>query len=320
MNDRLILIFVLFVCVWNTKAQDPVFSQSFFIKQTLNPAFVGFQEETFIGAIHRTQWPTLDLKVDTDYVFFNTWKEDINSGLGISVMNQREQFTRYSLSQMNLSYAFRIQIDSDWYLRLALDAGLGFKSVAFQNLVFSDQFDIITGSISNTSADPSLFNDQVYYPDLSAGMMFNNESTWIGVSIKHLNTPNIAFSSNGSEPLPMFYSINAGYEFLLADFIDIDLFPYSTNILLSANYMQQGNLKRLDLTNVFIFEAINFGITAVTNPLKKNKNGKFLTGINLFTGMDIAPLKFGISYDFNTTNIMPTGGVYELSLIYQFEN
>ena len=39
-----------------------------------------------------------------------------------------------------------------------------------------------------------------------------------------------------------------------------------------------------------------------------------------FTGLQYTNFRFGISYDFNTSQIGRTGGVYELSLTYQFDS
>ncbi len=68
----------------------------------------------------------------------------------------------------------------------------------------------------------------------------------------------------------------------------------------------------------FVFDFF-FGISAATNPLKNTPNGNFLTSINAFTGLQYEHFKFGISHDFNVTGIGKTGGIYELSLGYQFD-
>jgi hypothetical protein len=47
-------------------------------------------ETTYAGILHREQWPDLDLKVDTDYAFPNTWSDQMNSGIGVSFKPERE--------------------------------------------------------------------------------------------------------------------------------------------------------------------------------------------------------------------------------------
>jgi hypothetical protein len=82
--------------------------------------------------------------------------------------------------------------------------------------------------------------------------------------------------------------------------------------------MQQGRYNRLDIGTSILFEKMFFGATAVTNPAKNGINSQLLTSINLFTGLQYDHLRFGFSYDLNTSKIGKTGGIYELSLTYQF--
>lgn len=314
-----LFILIIACCFYsNLRAQDPVFTQYFLIPETLNPGFSGFMETTYAGIIHREQWPDLELKIDTDYAFVNTWNENMNSGLGISVMNQRENITNYNFSQVNANYAYKVRVSDDWDFRPAVEVGFGFKSFAFQNLLLEDQINIGSGIINTNSIDPLLRNDKVSFFDVSAGMVFNTEDLWIGLSMKHLNKPNIAFSTNGNQPLATFFSLSSGYEFLLANYVDVIFFPYATKMFVTTNYMQQGRYNRLDIGTSILFEKMFFGATAVTNPAKNGPEGHLLTSVNLFTGLQYEHLRLGLSYDLNTSKIGKTGGIYELSLTYQF--
>jgi type IX secretion system PorP/SprF family membrane protein len=196
---RIKLFIIIISCCFYSKlrAQDPVFSQYFLIPETLNPGFSGFMETTYTGIIHREQWPDLDLKIDTDYAFVNTWNENMNSGYGISVLNQRENATNYNFTQINANYAYRVRISDDWDFRPAIEVGFGLKSFAFQNLLLEDQINIRTGIVNSNSIDPLLRNDKVGFFDATAGMVFNTQNMWIGLSMKHLNKPNISFTEDG---------------------------------------------------------------------------------------------------------------------------
>jgi type IX secretion system PorP/SprF family membrane protein len=317
---RLKLLFVILItCCFYTKtrAQDPIFTQYFLVPETLNPGFSGFMETTYTGIIHREQWPELDLRVITDYAFVNTWSESMQSGFGLSVLNQRENASNYNFTQINGNYAYRVRLNDNWYFRPGLEIGFGLKSFAFKNLLLEDQINI-NGPNNATSIDPLLANDKVTFFDFSAGMVFNTDDLWIGLSMKHLNTPNIALSTNGNLPLNTFFSLSSGYEFLLADYVDALFFPYETKIFVTSNYMQQGRYNRLDIGASILFEKIFFGATAVTNPAKNGMNNELLTSVNFFTGLQYENLRLGLSYDLNTTQIGRTGGVYEFSLTYQF--
>lgn len=318
MKIKLLFIIISFCIYSKAKAQDPVFTQYFLVPETLNPGFSGFMETTYTGIIHREQWPDLDLKIDTDYAFLNTWNENISSGYGISVLNQRENASKYNFTQINANYAYRVRINDDWYFRPALEVGFGLKSFAFQNLLLEDQINIRTGITNASSIDPLLRNDKITFFDASAGMVFNTDNMWIGLSMKHLNKPNISFSEDGNLPLNTFFSLSTGYEFLLANYIDVQFFPYATKMFVTSNYMQQGRYNRLDLGASILFEKMFFGATAVTNPAKNGFNSQLVTSVNLFTGLQYEHLRLGIAYDLNTSKMGKTGGVYELSLTYQF--
>jgi type IX secretion system PorP/SprF family membrane protein len=315
-----ILAIITFFCFFSkAKAQDPVFTQYFLIPETLNPGFSGFMETTYGGVIHREQWPDLNLKIDTEYAFVNTWSDRMNTGIGVSFMNQRENITHYNFSQINANYAYRVRISDNWYFRPAIEVGFGFKSFGFQNLLLEDQINIRSGIINTSSIDPLLLNDKVSFFDFTAGMVFNTEDFWLGISAKHLNKPNISFTETGNVPLDTFFSISTGYEFHLANFIDVSWFPYETRMLVTSNYMQQGRFNRLDLGTSLMFESMFVGATAVTSPSKNGQYSHLVSSINLFTGLQYENLRFGLSYDLNTSKIGKTGGIYELSLTYQFD-
>jgi type IX secretion system PorP/SprF family membrane protein len=309
-------ILILTACFcFKANAQDPIFSQYFLVPETMNPGFSGFEEATYMGLIHRTQWPHLDLKIDTEYAFLNTWVETMNSGIGFSILNQHESNTNYNHLQINLNYAYIVRLDNDWYFRPAIEVGFGRKSFNFRNLILADQININSGSINPNSIDPFALNDNrnINFLDFTAGFVFDKKNTrndtdlWIGAAIKHLNRPNISFVDNGNVPLDIFYSLHANYKFPYFDYNDM---------MISANYMQQGAYNRFDIGTTLWLEKLFLGAMAVTNPNKNNSNSHILTSINALAGLEFERWRFGVSYDFNTSNIGRTDGVFELSITY----
>jgi type IX secretion system PorP/SprF family membrane protein len=133
-------------------AQDPIFTQYFLVPETLNPGFSGFEDSSYFGLIHRTQWPSLDLRVDTEYAFFNSWIENIG-GVGFSILNQHENNTNYNHLQGNVNFAYHVQLANDWFFRPAIEVGFGTKSFNFSGLVLGDQININSGTINSNSAD-----------------------------------------------------------------------------------------------------------------------------------------------------------------------
>lgn len=314
-----ILTWALLLSFTVAKAQDPIFTQHYMAPQANNPGFTGFMETTYAGVLHRTQWPDSNLKITTNYAFLNMWVEDMNSGIGGSFLNHRESFTNYNFSQVNVSYSYRVQLDDDWYFRPALEVGFGSKSYGFQNLILEDQLNIGTGTTDATSIDPLALNNKVSFMDVSAGALFNNEEAWVGVSLKHLNKPNISFTQAGNLPLDMFFSMTAGYQFKVADYFTASFLPYDTKMLVLGNFMRQSQYNRLDFGTQVIIGPAYFGVVAATNPGRKSNESHLITSLNLLAGLQYEHFRFGYSYDINTSGIGRTGGVHELGLTYQFD-
>ena len=296
-------------------AQDPIFTQFFQIPETINSGFTGAYESTKAGVIHRVQWPGLDFSVNTQFAHIDNWFEEIRSGLGISILNHKETQTRYNFTQVNFNYAYEVKLNDTWFFRPSIAVGVGSKNFGFQNILLEDQINIFSGIISTTSIDPSILEDNVRFFDYSASVLFMKERSWIGATIRHLNKPNISLVYNENAALDMFMSVHGYLE------LPILKRDYSSRFYLTANGMKQGEYNRLDFGSQYVYdERFSFAILAATNPIRVNPNSHFLTSINTVFGMAYEGWKFGYSYSFNTTDIGKTGGVYELSISYDFEN
>lgn len=183
----------------------------------------------------------------------------------------------------------------------------------------SHQENISSGSVLLSSIDPLAYNDKTTYNDFSAGMVFNNESFWFGLSMKHLNRPNISFVKNPDAKLERFFSFNTGYEIRLSDHFDLFNLPYETSLLIASNYMQQGDFNRLDLGASLLFERLILGATVVSNPNKINSKSHLVTSLNFLMGLQYEKFRFAFSYDANVSRIGQTKGIFEFSLTYQFD-
>ncbi len=305
----------LLLLIVTAQAQDPIFTQYFMIPQSINPAFTAFMETTSVGVMHRSQWPDAKLKINSSYAFLNTWAEDWQSGFGVSFLSQRESFTDYSLNQVNVSYAYRVQISDFWYFHPAIEIGYGSKSYGFQNLILEDQINIGNGTVDPTSDDPLALNNKASYMDIGAGFRFNNENSWIGLSLRHLNKPEISFTQAGNVPLDMFFSISGGYQIPMPN----NIFPFDSRLQVTANYMQQSRFNRFDLGAGLIFERFFLGAIAATSPSRSSDNAPLLTSVNPYLGIQYEHFKVGYSYDVMLNNMGRSGGIHEFTLLYQFD-
>ena len=121
-----VLIFI-FAAFLKSYAQDPIHTQFFMIPETLSSSFTGAKKSTRAGIIHRTQWPGLNLSLNTQFAFVDNWFEEVKSGIGISVLNHQETTTRYNFTQVNLNYAYHFQISDEWNARPSISCRYGTK-------------------------------------------------------------------------------------------------------------------------------------------------------------------------------------------------
>ena len=310
---KYIVILTVLACV-KAYAQDPIHTQFFMIPETLSSSFTGAKQSTRAGIIHRTQWPGLNFSLNTQFAFFDNWLEEVNSGIGISVLNHQETTTRYNFTQVNLNYAYQFPISSEWNARPSISFGYGSKDFGFQNLLLEDQINIFSGIINNASIDPIDLNESVRFIDFSASVLFNSENSWVGLTFKHLNKPNISMQFDGQDNLEMFMSLHGSV------YIPTGGYRNDNKLFVLANAMQQGDYNRFDLGAKYQMDNFSFALLAASNPNKVDPNSHFLTSVNAFMGLDWEGFRFGYSYDFNMTEIGRTGGVYELSISYDFFN
>lgn len=310
-----IIFLITFVSFFKGVSQDPIHTQFFMIPETLSSSFTGAKQSTRAGIIHRVQWPGLNFSINTQFAFVDNWFEEVNSGIGISVLNHKETTTRYNFTQVNLNYAYRFPISDEWNVRPSLSVGYGAKDFGFQNLVLEDQINIFSGIINVNSIDPINLNESVRFIDFAASVLFNNENSWVGFTMKHLNKPNISMVEDGQDNLEMFFSVHGSL------YIPFGNYRNFNKLFILANGMKQGAYSRFDLGAKYEMDnRFSFGLLAATNPIKTSSESHFLTSVNAFVGMDWEGFRFGYSYDFNVTEIGRTGGVYELSISYDFLN
>jgi type IX secretion system PorP/SprF family membrane protein len=317
MKRFILLLFV--VTSLQNYSQDVIFSQNFLVPETLNSSFTGAIRSTKTGAVSRSQWRNSTLKTTSNFAFIDSWFEGFKSGLGVSFLNQKESGSSYTFNQVNLNFAMAFEISDTWYFRPSISAGLGTKNYGFQNLLLEDQIDVNNNIINTASIDPTLLRAQRSFLDFSTSVLFNNEDSWIGLTLKHLNKPNISLTQNGEVPLDVFLSVHTKYYLPLLENYST-WFASKSKIYVLSNYMQQGSYNRFDLGLQYIFEdQMSFGMMVATIPSKNTEATSTINSISTFAGIRWQGFRFGYSYDINTTALVNTGGIHEFSVSYDFE-
>ena len=313
------ILLILLVSSLQNYSQDVIFSQNFLVPETISPSFTGAIRSTKTGSVSRSQWRNSALKITSNFAFVDTWFEGFKSGLGVSFLNQKESGSNYTFNQVNLNFAMAFEISDTWYFRPSVSAGLGNKNYGFQNLLLEDQIDLNNNFINTSTIDPILLKAQRSFLDFSTSVLFNNEDSWVGLTLKHLNKPNISLTQNGEVPLDVFLSLHTKYYIPLLENYRT-WFASKSKIFVLSNYMQQGAYNRFDLGLQYIFEdQMSFGMMVATIPSKNTEETSTINSISTFAGIRWQGFRFGYSYDINTTELVNTGGIHEFSVSYDFE-
>ena len=314
--------FVLFLICLNfitlkIYAQDPIFTQFSLVPEALNPAFTGIANTWNAGILHRSQWPDANRKIQTQYGFVNNLVTN-ELGIGLTLLNNHEEFTNYNYFQCNGVFAYRIHLDDKWRLGLGIEGGLGRKNFTINNLLLEDQININNGNINPTTSDAILLNgdNKISFFDMTVGFEVDQENVWFGASLKHLTRPNISFINGDNVPLEMFLSVHGGY------FIELNnspsmIFPANTNLHVMGNFMRQGQSNRFDIGLSLELPMFSFGATLATNPDGKSDNSHIITSINPFATFKAGEFTFGYSYDLNASRLGNANGIHELTLTWQ---
>jgi len=315
MKLKILLFLVLITSALEIKAQDPIFTQSFLVPETLNPGFTGYSNAWHSGLLYRRQWPDGNKRIDTQYGFLNNMVS-YQAAIGATFLKHHEVFTNYNFFQFNGVFSYYIPIGYDWGFSPGIEVGRGTKNYNFSNLLLEDQINTNNGSISGT-VDPSIFNhsDKIDFFDFSAGFVINNSYSYFGVAVKHLNRPNISFTEFKNVPLDMLLSVHGGYFFSLDD-SPSSIFSNNSTLQLTANYMRQSQYNRLDFGAAIEVDKFVIGAVTVTNLEGKSSNSHIVTSINPFVSFNLGELNFGYSYDLNTSKLGINRGIHELSLTW----
>ena len=109
------------------KAQDPQFTQFYAAPMYLNPAFTGVTYEHRFVANYRNQWPGISKAYQTYMASYDYNMNDINSGLGITVMQDRAGTAGLTHSQFGVNYAYHFKVSKFSEIRLGANLNYNMK-------------------------------------------------------------------------------------------------------------------------------------------------------------------------------------------------
>ena len=289
MNRILIIALVVFSLKSASAQQDPQFSQNMFNKLANNPGYAGSESGISTSALHRSQWMGFGddgAAASTQNFSINSEISALNGGVGLNIV--KDNIASFSNLGVQASYAYRTQ--------------LGFGQIGMGMSVGMYQSGLNGGALRpSQSGDPVVPTGDVQGSklDIGAGLYFNNQNMYIGISSAHMTEPTIEWTDGQNFDLTRHYFLISGYN-------------YEINSLLSLHpsiYLKHdGSTSQLDVnTNLIYNERLWSGLSYRVDE-----------GIILLAGMQVnEDLKFGLAYDLTISN--PMSNSLELMLGYNFK-
>lgn len=327
-NRPLFVVLAFLICgtFHKTNAQDAQFSQFFAAPVYHNPAFAGGAFAPRLVMNYRNQWPSLDANFQTTSFSVDHHLESLNSGIGISFLDDQQGINRLRNSQVALQYSYMIKATDDFFIRFGLQGAYAInQTTSTANLIFGDQLNS-NGFTGMPTSDPirSSTGNQFSYADFSSGLLLYNKDLWLGLTANHLTRPNVAIirSDTSASNLPIKYTLTGGVNIPLAN-------PYSTAGLSSKEFMataafilqKQASSTLFSIGSYLTYSPLTIGLWYRGLPVRRER-GSFLNN-DAFIGLigyRMDNFSIGYSYDLTISPLRgTTGGSHEISISYQLD-
>lgn len=290
------LIYVLLLSL-NVVSQDPLF---FNTNQSLiytNPSFAGTNGLIRNQFLYRNQWPTLSANYITYFNATDVFIKKSKSGLAFIYLHDDINDGLFKRDEFHLVYAQHIHLfNGKGKLIPSIQAGYFIRTLDRSKLNFGDLID-------------SSFVPQWGYIvpaerksnfDISAGLLFNYNHIYIGLSAFHINQPDEGLL--GVSKLPV----------RLSGYLSYNLYFNDNNIFQAQlNYQNQNNANVLIVGgNFLLFNSWLLGAAY-----------KSLDGIVLRSGYRQKYFSLQLGYDVVVSKLSGnTAGSWELSVSFNLRN
>ncbi len=313
----LVALILLVLSMPQAQAQDPgIFSQFFAAPMQLNPALTGGTYAPRFFLNYRNQWPSLNNAYITYAASYDQLVPEMRSAFGVSILSDQAGGGLYNTTKVNGAYAYTFKMQ-DLYVKGGLEVGVTQLKLNWNELVFLDQLDPVTGSVDgggnvNPTAEDAPYSFNKTYADFSAGALIYNKSYYGGVSIKHLNGPDESFFNDFSaSALPIRWTIHGGAEINLRK----NHKKYLEGTFISPNvmYVQQGAFRQA-LAGAYASTGNVFGGAWYRYSFGNSD------AVILLAGMQYYIFKVGYSYDITVSELSAqSNGAHEISVAINFD-
>jgi type IX secretion system PorP/SprF family membrane protein len=269
--------------------QDAQFSQNMFNKLANNPGFAGSRGLIATSVLHRSQWmgfgeegtpiSTQNFSVDAELPF-------LFGGVGLNIT--KDKIAQYNNLGIQGSYAYRTELGLG-------QIGMGMSVGVYQSGLAGDE---LNAAVPNDQAIPmnSVNGSKL---DIGAGIYYNTQDVYIGISSSHMNEPKIEWNNGEVFNISRHYFLISGYYHQLNPVLSLN-----PSIYLKSD----GATSQLDINTNLIYN----------NQMWGGVSYRLNEGVIILAGMNVnEDLSFGVAYDVSLLN--PLTNSFEVMLGYNFK-
>lgn len=299
-------------------AQENLYLNQNKLLGTLNPSFYGFKEAPNVGVANTNQKiSNEDSYIRNTFAFGSFYFEDYNFSLALDVNSFQNSALGFNATQANIHYIHKTRLTYNWTMNAALSLGYGNNQLDFSSLIFGDQIDPFSGSIIGFSRDPVTANNNIRYFDTGASVhAHNNENMFFGLSVKHLNNPNISLNKNSNDKKDLYISLQAGYE-LDINPLGQSFLPEESFLFFYSSFSKQASKSRISLYQEILLNNFSLGINQHLNSYEETGLGSLGTSASVFFNQ----IEIGINYSFEIASKSITSipyNYFEVYMVFDF--
>ncbi len=331
--------FLFFISTGAVQAQDPAFSQYFASPLSLNPALTGTFDGRFrASSIYRDQWRTalekpmttfstgLDLRMPVR-IRGKITKDAFS--LGLLFLTDRMSAVDYTSTQINVSTAYHKALSflHNRFLTVGFQFGIIQRSINYQDLYFTDQFNGINGYTDLTAE--RFPPNNIAFGDFAWGVNYSAQNTkgfasFLGFAMQHFTQPRLNFFStdptegnNTVSRLPVRYVAHINFRIPLTSHIAFQ--PRAMASLQDPHFQADAGGTFRFLFSTTSGTALHLGASA--RAVRDHKNLVLLDGIITIIGIEYSQVLLGFSYDLtigdlNTPASFTRRNAFEISVAY----
>jgi type IX secretion system PorP/SprF family membrane protein len=217
--------------VWS---QDIHYTNFGFSPLNINPALTGvFNGDMRVTGNFRSQWQgvpvsyvtfsgSYDMKVPTkSKETFQPWR------VGTFISYDHAGYSRLNNAGIYLAGSYMYPLSKSDFLSAGISAGMNQRAFKTSDLTWDDQYVARRFDPNIQSMDATIFDETIYYPDLSAGLNYHHQlpksrsGLDIGFGYFHINEPKKSFKGEPALKCGARYTLYGSTNIKLNDFFDV---------------------------------------------------------------------------------------------------